>query len=357
MQDIWMASTNISVIFYRNPHQKTKAPGLSFQDFYDILQHQRDKPRTTCDLLVNYETQKFSRNRAKILQSIIADVNNIFLNDAIPADAQLKDLFSFNKSCNSKDLIEGACKYLDICVSCFQITDAEERKTNYCTFLISKFENSPENHTPDTDFFIYQDLFALYHDNQTKLWDAVSARNQKQKPASASAPTSGDSSPNVLSRPTSESALSLQGPPQGMTTNKNTNQIVASNSNKRPLSSSVALQESPRICLLEETKAQDSSDSSKLSMPVALPNFASNSTLSTRSVTISEIARGNQTQKDSISLQPPTQNYWQSSLYATAESHNFFDTCVDNQTSEVLSEVQPRKFFFFTFFYNTILFF
>jgi hypothetical protein len=177
MQDIWMASTNKWVVYYRNPIEEIQAPGLSFQDFYDILQHQRDKPRTKVAKLNPYDTRKFSSHRVNILQSIMSSVHAIFFNSSDPEDARLMDLFTQSKQVDTKEFTLGACKYLDICMSCLQVPDSEERKDLYCSFIVSDFNVSSEAH-PDAEntmfFFIYQGLFHLF-ETRSKLWESVSA--------------------------------------------------------------------------------------------------------------------------------------------------------------------------------------
>jgi hypothetical protein len=177
MQDIWMASTNKWVVYYRNPIEETQAPGLSFQDFYDILHHQRDKPRTKIAKLSPYDTRKFSTHRVNILQSIISSVQAIFFDSSDPEDARLMDLFTFSKQVDTKEFTVGACKYLDICMSCLEVPDYEERKDLYCSCIVADFYVASDDH-PDSEntinFFIYQGLFHLF-ETRTKLWESVSA--------------------------------------------------------------------------------------------------------------------------------------------------------------------------------------
>jgi hypothetical protein len=340
MQGIWMASTNKWIIFYRTPNQESKLPGLSFQDFYDILQHQRDKPRTPCELLVNYDTPKFSTRRAGIMQSIIDDVHSLFFEHTDPADAQIIDLFTFNnKTCVSKELIEGACKYIEACISCFLIADKDERKCFYCQSLVSDFEfsSTDDSDQPPTTFFLYQGLFGLYHSNQMRLWEAISSRRLGQQHKIASAPTSGQNTPKILSRPTSESSVSKQDPPQRvmmtLTSPQTMTQTVAL-SNKRSFSSTVPAHESPRVHCVKDTETQDSSDSGKIFMPPILSKLSANQTLSARSETLTDVMRRN-------SIFPSCS----SPSHTMGANHVRLDSFVDNQTSEVLSEVQPRELF------------
>lgn len=177
MQDIWMASTNKWVVYYRNPIEEIQAPGLTFQDFYGILQHQRDKPRTKIAKLSPYDTRKFSSQRVNILQCIMSSVHAIFFNSSDPEDVRLMDLFTLCKQVEPKEFAVGACKYLDICMSCLEIPDSEERKDLYCSCIVADFYVASETH-PDsentTHFFRYQGLFHLF-EARTKLWESVSA--------------------------------------------------------------------------------------------------------------------------------------------------------------------------------------
>jgi hypothetical protein len=186
MQDIWMASTNKWIIFYRTPNQESKVPGLSFQDFYDILQHQRDKPRTTIEKLkLNFFKQRnFSNHRASIVQNIQLSVQAIFFSSSDPEDSRLMELFTLDKKqVDAKEFALNACKYLDICMSCLKIPDPDERKELYCSCLISDFSVSSQDH-PESEnsnhFFIYQDLFCLF-ETPLKLWDSVNARKMITK--------------------------------------------------------------------------------------------------------------------------------------------------------------------------------